>query len=97
MSTSRIELLQRMPIFGGVREDTLSCLLDQAAICSVAKGEFFFRQGDQALYMYVLESGQATVRKTWEGRELELGLLKAGDCFGEMALIDVSARSASVG
>jgi len=96
MSTSRIELLQRMPIFGGVRDDVLQCLLDRAQFCKIPTGEFFFRQGDQALYMYVLETGRASVRKTWNGAELELGMLSQGDCFGEMALIDMTARSASV-
>lgn len=96
MSTSRIELLQRMPIFGGIRNDVLQCLLDRAQICKIPAGEFFFKQGEQALYMYVLESGRASVRKTWNGAELELGSLGSGDCFGEMALIDMTARSASV-
>jgi CRP-like cAMP-binding protein len=96
MSTTRIELLQRMPIFGGVRDDVLQCLLDRAQFCKIPARDFFFRQGDQALYMYVLEAGRASVRKTWNGAELELGTLSQGDCFGEMALIDMTARSASV-
>lgn len=96
MATSRIELLQRMPIFGGVREDTLQHLLGMAQECHIAAGDHFFQQGDQALYMYVLESGQISVRKTWNEHELQLGTLGVGDCFGEMALIDMAARNASV-
>jgi CRP-like cAMP-binding protein len=46
--------------------------------------------------MYVLESGRAAVVKEWQGRELLLRELGPGDCFGEMALIDLSPRSASV-
>ena len=30
MQTKRIELLQRMPIFGALRQDTLEFLLEQA-------------------------------------------------------------------
>ncbi|MEX8520132.1 MAG: Crp/Fnr family transcriptional regulator [Leptothrix sp. (in: b-proteobacteria)] len=96
MFTSRIELLQCMPIFAGVREDTLQWLLGKAQECHISEGDYFFRQADEAMYMYVLESGQATVRKTWNEHELQLGTLSAGDCFGEMAVIDMSARSASV-
>jgi CRP-like cAMP-binding protein len=46
--------------------------------------------------MYVLESGQVSVHKTWLDRDLIIGTMGAGDCFGEVALIDSSARSASV-
>ncbi|MEY4752498.1 MAG: hypothetical protein RJA44_173 [Pseudomonadota bacterium] len=96
MSSSRIELLQRMPIFHGIREDTLQCLIAHAPTVTRQVGEFFFRQGDEALYMYVLESGRVSVHKVWNDRELELGMLGPGDCFGEIALIDMSPRSASI-
>ncbi|HEX6829407.1 MAG TPA: cyclic nucleotide-binding domain-containing protein, partial [Burkholderiales bacterium] len=46
--------------------------------------------------MYVLEQGRVTVVKRWEGRDYRLRDLGPGDCFGEMALIDLSPRSASV-
>lgn len=96
MPVTRVQLLQRMPVFGGVREDTLLCLLQQARLRRVPAGGFFFREGEQALFMYVLESGSVTVHKNWQERELVLGTLGQGDCFGEMALLDMSARSASV-
>lgn len=96
MLEQRIELLQRMPLFGAIRRDTLECLLEEVRVRRVPVGDLFFSQGDQARFMYVLESGKVTVRKSWNGRELVLGTLGEGDCFGEMALIDMAARSASV-
>lgn len=96
MNASRVELLERMPIFSGIRPDTLECLLEEVRVRCVPTGDFFFRQGDQATFMYVLETGQVTVRKQWQGRELVLGALTEGECFGEMALIDMTPRSASV-
>jgi len=59
-------------------------------------GEFFFRENDQATSMFVLESGKAVVLKGWRGHDIELHRLRAGDCFGEMALMDLFPRSASV-
>ncbi|MEY8688857.1 MAG: Crp/Fnr family transcriptional regulator [Leptothrix sp. (in: b-proteobacteria)] len=91
-----MELLERMPIFSDIRPDTLECLLEEVRVRRVPTGDFFFRQGDQATFMYVLETGQVTVRKQWQGRELVLGSLTEGECFGEMALIDMTPRSASV-
>src|SRR5438128_10245733 len=96
MQHSRIELLQRMPIFGGIREDILKFLLDLSPIVCVKKGDVFFREGDKADSMFVLEAGEVAVLRGEQGREHLLHHLSAGDCFGEMALIDLSPRSASV-
>ena len=96
MLTVRIELLQQMPIFGAVEEDALRYLLEPVPTISVPAGQFFFRERDPADCMYVLESGRVSVLKDWAGRELLLRDLGQGDCFGEMALLDLFARSASV-
>jgi CRP/FNR family cyclic AMP-dependent transcriptional regulator len=96
MHTVRIELLQQMPIFGAIREDALAYLLEPAPSVHVAAGAYFFREGEPAQSMYVLESGRVSILKQWEGRELLLRELGAGDCIGEMALLDLFPRSASV-
>jgi CRP/FNR family transcriptional regulator, cyclic AMP receptor protein len=46
--------------------------------------------------MFVLEAGKAAVLKSWDGQEYLLRILKEGDCFGEMAVMDLFPRSASV-
>ncbi len=45
--------------------------------------------------MYVLETGKVAIIKGWDGREHLLKHLGPGDCFGEMALLDMNPRSAS--
>ncbi|MTD95894.1 cyclic nucleotide-binding domain-containing protein [Hyphomicrobium sp. xq] len=96
MQEARIELLQRMPIFGGIHADTLQFLLTFCPIVSVAANDFFFREHDQGDSMFVLELGKATVLKSWRGEDCLLQTLKEGDCFGEMAVIDHCSRSATV-
>ena len=96
MQAHRIEVLQRMPIFGAIREDVLQFLLEQTRSVAVRAQEFFFHEGDQANAMFVLEGGRASVLKAWKGQELVLNHLEPGDCFGEMALMDLLPRSASV-
>lgn len=96
MTPSRIDLLQAMPVFGGVRDDILSFLLDHAPIISVAADDYFFREGEAGDAMFVLEHGEVTVSKTCHHHEYVLRQLGRGDAFGEMALIDLFPRSANV-
>jgi CRP/FNR family cyclic AMP-dependent transcriptional regulator len=96
MHTVRIELLQQMPIFGAISEQALGFLLEPAAEVRVAAGSFFFREGEPAQSMYVLETGRVAILKSWDGRDLLLRELGEGDCIGEMALLDLFPRSASV-
>ena len=60
----RIELLQRMPIFGGIRADILQFLLGLCPVVAVTMEQFFFREHDQADSMFVLETGKAAVLKS---------------------------------
>lgn len=96
MEDRRIQLLQRMPIFGAIQPKTLEVLLGETTGVQVPAGEYFFREGETAEAMFVLERGRVRVLKRWEGRDHALRDLGAGDCFGEMALIDLFPRSASV-
>jgi CRP-like cAMP-binding protein len=85
-----------MPIFGALRAEALQVLLDQARTVEVAAGGYFFHDGDAANSMFVLESGRAVVMKAWRGRDFILNDVGPGDCFGEMALMDLQPRSATV-
>ena len=96
MQEARIAALQQMPIFGGIRPDVLASLLEGSRTVSVAKDEFFFREGDKAESMFVLEAGEVAILKQWGGEQHVLGHLRQGDCFGEMALLDLFPRSASI-
>jgi len=96
MSAQRIQLLQAMPVFGGVKDETLGFLLERARVTSRAAGEYFIREGEKVGAMFVLEIGTVEVLKQWEGGEYRLRILGTGDNFGEMAMIDLFPRSASV-
>lgn len=85
-----------MPIFGGIREDVLRFLLARCTRVSVPQNEYFFREDDPADCLFVLQEGRVAVLKAWDGHQHLLGHLRAGDCFGEMALMDLFPRSASV-
>ncbi|NCF30145.1 MAG: cyclic nucleotide-binding domain-containing protein [Gammaproteobacteria bacterium] len=96
MSSTSLELLQTMPIFGAISDESLKFLLERAKEVQVAKDDYFFRENDQGSSMFVLEEGRVAVLKSWVGQTQGLAFLNRGDCFGEMALIEMGARSASV-
>lgn len=96
MQQSRIEALQRMPIFGGMLPETLEFLVDSAQLREVPKNDFFFHESEVPDFIYVLETGSVSVLKSWHGKQYKIRHLGPGDCFGEMALIDLFPRSASV-
>src|SRR3989442_1733682 len=61
-----------------------------------ASGETIFRKGDPGDSLYVILNGQVKIVLPSEGEdEALLGVLEAGDFFGELSLIDGQVRSAS--
>jgi len=95
-SEMRLRLLQDMPVFGGVTDSVLRTLLARVPVVRVARNEYFFRQGEPGRSMFVLEHGKVAIIKDGEGHGYLLKYLERGDCFGEMALMDLFPRSASV-
>ena len=61
-----------------------------------ADGEVIVRQGERGSCMYVIQSGSVEVIDDGGGRELRLATLEAGDFFGEMAIFERQARSATI-
>src|SRR4051794_37341373 len=91
-----VEALQQMPIFGGIRSDIIRVILDSSQLAHLPAGQDFFCEGEPAGPMFVLISGHAVVCKRVQDADCVLRQLDPGDCFGEMALIDLLPRSATV-
>ncbi len=96
MHPERVALLQRMPIFGAISEPSLEFVVERALVTRVPAGRCFFHEGEAATGMFVLETGRVAISRLWLGREFVLHELGPGDCFGEMALMDLLPRSATV-
>ncbi len=62
---------------------------------SYAAGAPIFRQGDPGDAAYIVQSGAIEIWLTDDGEKKVLGTIKAGGIFGEMSLIDNTARMAS--
>ncbi len=96
MTDTQFQILRQISLFGALSDDTLRFLVQRVVNVECRSGEYFFHEGDQAQSLYVLEYGQVSVLKHWQGHDYLLSQFGPGDCFGEMALIDMHTRSASV-
>lgn len=95
-NTLLCEALQQMAIFGGVGDDALYFLLARARISEQPQGAWIAREGELGTGLFVLLRGQVAVQRLWNDHQVLLRELGTGDCFGEMALLDLAPRSASV-
>ena len=94
MDEQRVTRLQETPLFGALQAATLEILLRQCPMVCVPARQVFFMEGEVARSMFFLDAGRAAVLKGLQ--EQPLGVLSPGDCFGEMSLIDLQPRSATV-
>jgi CRP/FNR family cyclic AMP-dependent transcriptional regulator len=91
------DFLAKIPIFGGLAPEILDELLSAASTVQVAQGVQLLGEGDPALCVFVVCEGELEIRKRGtHGSEFRLAVLHPGDCVGEMSLIDIQPRSATV-
>ncbi len=92
-----IPRLREVGLFGALSDDVLEHLSQTLQPLRVQAGEPIFREGDSAREMYVVLDGEVEVmKKSRRGRDMRVAILGPSDCFGEMSLIDVQPRSATV-
>lgn len=60
----------------------------------IAAGSAIFREGEPGHEMYIIESGSVDIVRQARGAE-PLATLEAGECFGEMALLEEQPRFAT--
>ena len=58
------------------------------------KGDTLFADGDKGDALYIVETGSIGIFKIMAGQDVCLAVMKPGQLFGEMALIDGSPRMA---
>ena len=94
---SAVALLQRVPLFSELSPEELEQISRVAVPRSYPKGVRVFHEGDQSDACYIVRSGDLRVtREHADGRAIALATLGPGDIFGELAMLDGEARSASV-
>jgi CRP/FNR family cyclic AMP-dependent transcriptional regulator len=94
---SNVALLQRVPLFNALSHEDLEEISRVAVPRSYPKGVRVFHEGDRSDACYIVRNGDLRVtREHPDGRAIALATLGPGDIFGELAMLDGEARSASV-
>ena len=85
-------LLKAVPLFSDLSGEQLLPLTDIVQEVHVEQGEMIFAEGEPGDHLYVIVEGEVDVLN--EG--VKRAHLTVKECFGEMALLDQSPRSASI-
>jgi CRP/FNR family cyclic AMP-dependent transcriptional regulator len=92
-----VELLSRVSLFSELSREELERISRVAIPRSFPAGVRVFHEGDRSDACYLVRSGDLRVtREHSDGRAIALATLGRGDIFGELAMLDGQARSASV-
>jgi CRP-like cAMP-binding protein len=92
-----IELLARVPLFSELSREELERISRVSVARSFPAGVRVFHEGDHSDACYLVRKGDLRVtREHPDGRAIALATLGPGDIFGELAMLDGEARSASV-
>ena len=90
------DFLGQLDIFEGLSSDQLTPLAEQLRRRRYERGEVVFHQDDPGDRMHIIVEGRVRISlDSDDGREKDIALLNPGECFGEMALLDGSNRSAN--
>ncbi|MCK5335732.1 MAG: protein kinase [Gammaproteobacteria bacterium] len=85
-------MLSKLSFFSSFREEEIDAVHRVSQWLSYHAGEVIVNEGNQENTFYVLALGSVDVKKA----DVLIDTLKAGECFGEMGLLNNEVRSASV-
>ena len=90
------KLLSSIPFFEHIDHDTSVMLRSKMQSRKFRKGQPIFNQGDPGDSLFLVSTGRVKLfTENEHGEQLTILLCGEGDCFGEMAVLDGGARSAS--
>ncbi|MEZ4620071.1 MAG: cyclic nucleotide-binding domain-containing protein [Caldilineaceae bacterium] len=89
--------LQAIPLFSRLPKESVIKLVQQGTVHDYASHAVVVCEGEASDAMYVILAGEVRVFKRDEAaHEVDLNVQKAGECFGELALLDSQPRSATI-
>lgn len=97
MTAIALEIFQDKHVFFGLADDQLRKIAEVAEQRIYNESELICREGEMGDAMFIIESGSVdVVKRKVDGGEILLAGLSSGSVFGEMSLVSVEPRSATV-
>lgn len=87
--------LREVALFQGLDQNDLTEIFRISEQVKIHNGEYVFEEGDRGDHFYVIAHGAIELRKATGDGFRKLAVLRAGQAFGEMALLNRTPRSAS--
>ncbi len=95
--TRRLQVLSGVNLFAGLADTERADLAERLQYAPFARGDVITKQGNAAHWLYIVAYGEAeVVFEPPRGAPRVIGRIRAGEIFGEMALLSGEARSATV-
>jgi CRP-like cAMP-binding protein len=89
--------LRNIGLFGALSDEILDYLAGMLTVVTPETGDVIFNEGDEGNALYALLSGEIEVLKqSRTGVDARVAVLGPGDWFGEMSIVDIQPRSATV-
>lgn len=88
--------LHKSALFSSLDDTAIARIAEQSELLHFGDGDVVFNEGDEGDGMYIVGSGEVIGYKKMGESQRELMTLKAGEHFGEMALISAERRTATI-
>ncbi len=88
-----VQAVQGLPLFGGLNAEQFNRLAGVCRLTSFEPGEAVFRQGQAGHEMHVVLQGEVAIALA--DSDAVVGVVRAGECLGEMSLLTAAAHSAT--
>ncbi|HEY1771174.1 MAG TPA: mechanosensitive ion channel family protein [Chthoniobacterales bacterium] len=89
-------ILETEPLFACLQDEQLDALIRGSRAVHFGRGEKLIEQDAEGSSMFVMLNGTAQVSVAQNGTRIRVGVLRTGDCFGEMSLLTGERRTATV-
>jgi CRP/FNR family cyclic AMP-dependent transcriptional regulator len=92
---SQRQVLRRSSLFAKLGDTEIDAVLAHATVARHAEGDQIFAKGDPGNSMMAVLRGRVTITApSQDGRQVVLTVMRDGDVFGEIALLDGKERTA---